>query len=108
MTSLIILRVEELFIIGQHGGKIMKLGIKEGKIWDVCSDLRYKKDDSIPDKDYLDLLMGDWKIGDTWDFKTNESLKDSLQRFEEKPKTVLELKIEELEARILELESKSI
>jgi len=86
----------------------MKIGIKEGKVWDICSDIKYKRDDSVLDKDYLDLPMEDWIVGDTWDFEKNTSLKDSPQRFEEKPKSELELKIEELEARILELESKSI
>ena len=86
----------------------MKLGIKDGKIWDVCSDLRNKRDDSIPDKDYLNLSRGDWFIDDTWDFEKNESLRDSPKRFEEKPKTVLELKIEEIESRLNILEAKKI
>lgn len=86
----------------------MKLGIKDGKIWDICSrlDCGHKRDDSIPDKDYLDLDMKDWFVGDTWDFEKNISLKDSPIRDEVKPKTVLELKIEEIEARILTLENK--
>lgn len=84
----------------------MKIGIKDGKIYDICSDLRNKRDNSIEDKDYLDLPMNDYYIGDTWDFENNISLKDSPQRFEEKPKSELELKLEQLENRILELELK--
>lgn len=90
----------------------MKLGILDGKIWDICSRLDggHKRDDLIPDKDYLDLPMKDWVIGDTWDFTENKSLKDSPLRLEIciKPKTVLELKIEALESRLNILEAKKI
>ena len=86
----------------------MYVGMKEGKIWDVCSRLKYKRDDSIPEKEYLDLPMGDWVIGDTWDFEKRESLKDAPKRFEDPEKTVLELKIEELESRLNILEAKKI
>ena len=82
----------------------MKLGIKNGKIYDICSDLRNKRDDSISDKDYLDLPIGDWEIEDIWDFEKNESLKDSPIRFIEKEKTELEIRIDDLETRITELE----
>ena len=84
----------------------MKLGIKDGKIYDICSDLRNKRDDSISDKDYLDLPIGDWEIKDTWDFEKNESLKDSPIRYIEKPKSDLELRMEEVEERIKKLEGK--
>lgn len=50
--------------------------------------------------------MKDWFIGDTWDFEKNISLKDSPRRFEKKPKSTLELKIEKLELRIIKLEGK--
>lgn len=96
----------------------MFIGIKEGKIYDICSDLRSKRDNSIPDKDYLDLPFDNWIIGDTWDSINNISLKDSPQRFEPIPKTEIELleeKITDLEtkntdfeARIAELEAKTI
>ena len=84
----------------------MRLGIKDGKIYDICSDIRHKKDDSIDSKDYLNLPIGDWLIGDTWDSEKNDSLKNSLQRFEEPYKSPEQLKIEELETRILALENK--
>jgi len=84
------------------GLKIMKIGIKNNKIWDICSELINKRDDSIPDIDYLDLEMGDWFIGDNWDSKNNISLKDSPKRFEKPPKSELEL----LEEKVLQLEQK--
>ena len=85
----------------------MKLGIKDGKIWDICSDLRNKRDNSILDIDYLDLPRGDWVTGDT--FLNNISLKDSPIRLIEKPKSELELLREEMEVlknRIKDLEEK--
>ena len=88
----------------------MFIGIKEGKIYDICSDLRSKRDNSIPDKDYLDLPFDNWVIGDTWDSINNISLKDSPQRFEPIPKTEIELlqeKNAEFETRIAELEAKN-
>ena len=88
----------------------MFIGIKEGKIYDICSDLRSKRDNSIPDKDYLDLPFDNWIIGDTWDSINNISLKDSPQRFEPIPKTEIELlqeKNAEFETRIAELEAKN-
>lgn len=92
------------YFITQHGGKIMKLGIKDNKIWDVCSDLRNKRDDSLPDKNYLDLPMNDWIIGDSWDVKNKVSLKDAPIRFEEKPKTEIELRLEAIELKVEKLE----
>jgi len=80
----------------------MYIGIRNGKIYDVCSELVNKRDNSIEDKDYLDLKMGGWVIGDSWDSEKNISLKDSPQRFEERPKSELELlkeKVEKLEKR---------
>jgi len=88
--------------LGSVGLKIMKIGIKNNKIYDICSELINKRDNSIPDKEYLDLPMEDWFIGDTWDSKSDISLKDSPQRFEERPKSELEL----LQERVLQLEQK--
>lgn len=73
----------------------MKLGIKDGKIYDICSRLEWKRDDSIPDKDYIEDYGDNW-IDDIWDFENKVSLKDSPKRFEEPPKT----KLEELEAQL--------
>ena len=95
-------------IIIQYGVKIMKLGIKDSKIYDICSSLESKRDDSIDDKDYLDLPMEDWVVGDTWDFDNNISLKDSPLRFIEPQKSELELKIEELELRLEIIENKEL
>jgi len=91
----------------------MRIGIKDGKIYDICSDISHKRDDTIKDEDYLDLPKGDWRIDDTWNSKKNISLKDALRRVEPieenlaglLQKTEEQLKIEELEARILELEN---
>ena len=69
----------------------MFVGIKNGKIHDICSDLRHKRDDSISDKDYLNVENDNLCINDTWDFKNNKSLKDSPQRFIEPKPTELEL-----------------
>lgn len=79
----------------------MKLGIKEGKIYDICSIFHDKRDDSIKDRDYLDFPRGNWVIGDTWDSLNNISLRDAPIRSAPKPKTEFEL----LEARIKVLEA---
>jgi len=75
----------------------MYVGIKDGKIYDVCSNLKSKRDNSISDLDYLDLPIKDWQIDDTWNFETNESNKDSFRRSEKPPKTELELLREEMD-----------
>ena len=70
----------------------MRLGIKDGKIWDICSTTKAKRTDfDLAAKDYLDLPMGDWRIGDTWDSINNISLKDAPSRTAPKPKTEMEL-----------------
>jgi len=84
----------------------MKIGIKDGKIWDICSKLSIKRDNSIPDKDYLDIPMGDFIVEDTWIDETKTSLKDSPQRFVAEKKTSLELRIETLENKVESLETK--
>lgn len=84
----------------------MYIGIKNNKIYDICSDLRNKRDNSINNRDYIKTSLRDLFVGDTWDFDNNISLKDSSQRFEEAPKSELELKIIELENRIKKLEVK--
>lgn len=59
------------------------IGIKDGKIYDVCSDLSIKRDNTIDDEDYI-LREGcagsEFQIDDTWDFENDKSLKDSLKR----------------------------
>ena len=94
----------DLYITGQRGVKIIKIGIKDAKIYDVCSKLVHKRDNSIPDKNYLDLPIKDFVIGDTWNFETNESNKDSSIRFEPKPKSELELLQEQVEILKLKVE----
>ena len=76
----------------------MFVGIKNGKIHDICSDLRHKRDDSISDKDYLSVENNDLCINDTWDLKTNINLKDSPQRFIEPESTELELLQEKIQS----------
>ena len=88
----------------------MKLGIKDGKIYDICSELINKRDNSINDKDYLDLPMDDWCIGDSINSDGSNHLKDSPIRSIPPPKTELELlqeKNAEFETRIAELEAKA-
>ncbi len=80
----------------------MYLGILNEKIYDICSDLKHKRDASIDNKDYLDLPRGNWYIGDTWDSEKNLSLKDSPQRFIGPEKTELE----KLKERIVKIETK--
>lgn len=84
----------------------MKIGIKEGKIYDICSELMNKRDNSIPGKDYIDKPYDGERIEDTWNYESNISLKDSPQRSEEPPKSELELKIEVMGERIAKLEKK--
>lgn len=83
------------------------IGIKDGKIWDLCSELVSKRTDfNLPVKDYLFMEMGDFVIGDSWDSEKKESLKDSPKRFEEPPKSKFELlkeKVLQLEQDLIEL-----
>jgi len=67
------------------------VGIKDGKIWDICSNLKNKRDDSIADEDYVTINKSDIRIGDTW--LNGESLKDAPSRLP--VKSVMDLKIEE-------------
>ena len=69
----------------------MYIIIKERKIYDICSDLRHKRDNSISDKDYLNVINDDLCINDNWNFENSVSLKDSPQRFIEPEMTELEL-----------------
>jgi len=81
------------------------IAIKDGKIYDICSNLKNKRDDTIRDEDYkLLLLDGSWVIGDSWDSENDTSLTDSPLRNPPVVKSMLELKVEDLEARITELE----
>lgn len=75
----------------------MFIGIKDGKIWDMTSLLCNKRDDSIPDDEYLYLENRGYLPEDTWDFEKNVSLRDSPFRFQKRPKTELELLKEEIQ-----------
>ena len=56
----------------------MYIGIKDGKIWDKCSELMFKRTlDVLPDDVYIKTNGKDNVVGDTWDFINNISLKDS-------------------------------
>jgi len=99
--------------LGSNRDVIMKkiyIGIKDGKIWDICGMLESKRTDfDLPEVNYLNLDMNDFVIGDTWDFEKNESLKDAPKRFEPKPKTQLELmqeEIDDLKVRLIIQEAK--
>lgn len=83
----------------------MYIGILDGKVYDICSNLRHKRDNNIDDKDYLEIEKKDIYIDDTWE--NNTSLKDSHFRTDPMPdnmKSKLELKLEELELKIKKLE----
>jgi len=86
----------------------MYIGIKDGKIFDIVSDLRHKRDINDKTVKYIEMEMGDIFIGDSWENNTN--LKDSPQRLISipEPKDNLELEeiIKDLEARIKKLEGK--
>lgn len=82
------------------------IGVKNGKVWDVCSTLLNKRDNSIKDEDYIesDISMGDVIAGDTWN--DGNPIKDSPLRSVVPEKTVQELKNNELQAKIDALENR--
>lgn len=87
----------------------MFIGIKDGKIYDICSCLEWKRDDSIKNEDYLELSMsmGDLVVGDHINSDGSNHMKDSPQRIPEKSKLEeLETKINEMDLKIKELEKK--
>jgi len=93
----------------------MYYGIRNEKVWDVCGDLRNKRtaEDGvllIPKEleqiQYLNLILEDVFVGDSWDFVNNINLKDSPQRFVIPEKSEIEKKLIELEDRIKKLEEK--
>lgn len=80
----------------------MFIGIIDGKVVDVCSDLINSNYDpevetylDIEDEKYSNIFPGD-----TWDFDNNVSLKDAPQRTAQRVKSAQELKIEQLEAKL--------
>ena len=76
----------------------MYISVKDGKVWDICSELRYKRTkDSLSDDAYLkiDDIERPY-IDDTWDITNNISLKDSDKRNIERPMS-LEERIKEIE-----------
>lgn len=86
------------------------IGILEGKVFDICSDLVNKRTrdngielskEELEKIRYLETKENDIVIGDSWDFVNNISLKDSPKRIPIIPeKSEIELKIESLEASI--------
>jgi len=87
----------------------MYIGIKEGKIFDICSNILNKRGDSDDSVQYFELKRKNWVIGDTWDFENKVSLEDAPIRFADPPKTELELlreEVEDLKTRITSVESK--
>ena len=81
----------------------MYLGIKEGKIFDITTNLLNKRDPNDKEVNYIVVKLDDYIVGDTWDFKNNLSLKDSPIRFEILPKNDFQL----MKEAILELEYKN-
>ncbi len=89
----------------------MYIGIKDNKIHDICSDIKWKRDNSIKDEAYLDLKINvhNIMIGDTWDSQNNVNLEDSVHRtriLSDILKTNDQLKIEALELKINEMDIK--
>ena len=85
----------------------MYIGIKDGKVFDICSDLRNKRDNTIEDDDYLEIDNShNIVVEDTWDSQNNVSLQDAPSRTAPPKKTTLELRLEQMEAKILKLEIK--
>jgi len=78
------------------------VGIRDGKIHDITTSLKNKRDNDNKVK-YLETDLPDLCVDDTWE--NGMSLKDSKRRNTIPVKTKLELKIEELEARIEKLEN---
>jgi len=95
----------------------MYYGIKDGKVWDVCSDERNKrtKDNGVPTlaEFYLELNDVSYRTGDSYNDVSKEITKDSPQRFATPEKSQLELRVQALEIengdlknRLSSLESK--
>lgn len=94
----------------------MYVGIREGKVFDICSHLANKrlKDDGVdidPDSvayiliSEAEMIKKNILVGDTWDFENQDSLKDSPARIPQPDKEdILQEKIQELEDRIKALE----
>jgi polyhydroxyalkanoate synthesis regulator phasin len=84
----------------------------DGKIDDICSRLDggHKRSEDFLDEDYIIIKNEkNLRIGDTWDFENECSLKDSPQRFIVPEKSELELLKEDIEIlkdQIKQLESK--
>lgn len=94
----------------------MYIGIKNGKVVDICSDLINANIGIFTDSedDYIEMKEEEFyqlrmEIGDSWDFENNINVPDSPKRSEPQPKSRLELleeKMIELESKIIELERK--
>ena len=82
------------------------IGIIDGKIVDVCSDLRNSNYDP-KEITYIEVSQynqnGRCFPQDTWDDVNNVTLKDSPKRTAPREKSVLELKLEDLQRQIDEL-----
>ena len=88
----------------------MFIGIKDGKIWDMCSRIENKRNvDSIPDNEYIYVEEPKvrYYVDDTWDFIKKVSLLDSPRRDIPPDKTPEEL-IAELEIRLVSAEEKIV
>ncbi|MBA7495613.1 hypothetical protein ES702_06202 [subsurface metagenome] len=71
---------------------------KDNKIIDKCSGLEYRiPNPDIPNSEYFQTDKKDLRINDTWDFKLNDSLRDSPLRLIEPEKSEIELIKERLD-----------
>ena len=97
----------EQFIIGvRFIIKGIYVGIKEGKIYDLCDRLVNKRDNSIEDKDYLHFEKDmDFQIGDPWDYELNDSIKTNRVRIKSEFE-LLQIEVENLKSKIELLEKK--
>ncbi len=88
----------------------MFYGIKEEKIWDVCSKMINKrtKDNGIPTvaEFYIEIDDGSYIPGDSYNDITKEISKDSPQRFIEPEKTSEQLRLDDLETKNIDLEAR--
>jgi len=91
---------------------MLYIGIKDGKIYDIRSNLLVRRNDMIAEQDYIqrDGRAGkEFQIEDTWDFDNDKSLEDSPLRISTILTNIeLEDRLKLLESRTQLLEEKEI
>lgn len=93
----------------------MFVGIRNGKIWDICEPLKNKRkredgilltEEELAKIIYIEIKnKSDVVVGDTWDFENSINIPDSPLRDTIPEKSEIQKKLEELELRIETLES---